>query len=278
MKRLILTLALVAGLASPSSAQQDSLLLDAIRLATEGQADSARSLARAWMARLDPSDSLYPKALYAAGVVAGDTESALNFLRRISIEYSHSEWADEALLRMSQLAFAEGRLRTTIRSADRILLDYPFSDILAAAAYWAGRAHLELGELDEGCPLLGRAVEAADDNFEVENQANYLLQRCTSSGTPADSSGLTDREAAAVSQHGAGPVYSVQVAAVQSAAAADEMMQQLHSEGYEPHVLRDSDGLLKVRVGRFPRRADAEALLAELRRKIGGSPFVVEGS
>ena len=65
---------------------------------------------------------------------------------------------------------------------------------------------------------------------------------------------------------------------MQSAAAADEMMQRLHSEGYEPHVIRDSDGLLKVRVGRFPRRADAEALLAELRSKIGGSPFVVEGS
>jgi len=274
MKRLILSLILVTCLTAPSTAQQDSLLKDATRLATEGQADSARALVNAWIARLDPSDSLYPKALYAAGVVAGDTESALNFLRRISIEYNRSEWADDALLRMSQLAFAEGQLRNAIRSADRILLDYPFSEILADAAFWSGRAHLELGELDEGCPLLQRAMDTAAENFEVENQAGYLLQRCPSSGAAGGTPGRGDPPSA---QRG-GTAFSVQVAAVQSAAAADEMMQRLHREGYEPHVIRDSDGLLKVRVGRFPRRAQAEALLAELRSKIGGSPFVVEGS
>ncbi|RLE17164.1 MAG: hypothetical protein DRJ50_14390, partial [Actinobacteria bacterium] len=66
MKRLILTLILVVGFLSPSNAQQDSLLKDATRLATEGQADSARALASAWIARLEPTDLLYPKALYAA--------------------------------------------------------------------------------------------------------------------------------------------------------------------------------------------------------------------
>jgi len=274
MKRLILTLVLVAYLAAPSSAQQDSLLQNAIRLATEGQADSARSLTSAWMARLTPSDSTYPEALYAAGVVAGDTESALNYLRRVSIEYARSQWADDALLRMSQLAFAEGRLRSAIRSADRILLDYPYSEIQADAALWSGRSHLELGEVDEGCPLLQRAAEAAEDSFEVENQARYLLQRCPSSDAGAGTAERADPTA----QRGGQTVYSVQVAAVQSAAAADEMMQRLHGEGYEPHVIRDEDGLLKVRVGRFPRRADAEALLGELRSKLGGSPFVVEGS
>ena len=274
MKRLILTMILIAGIATQLNAQQDSLLQNAIRLATEGQADSAQSLARAWIARLNPSDSAYPEALYAAGVVAGETERALNFLRRISIEYARSEWADDALLRMSQLAFAGGQLRAAIRSAERILLDYPFSEILADAALWSGRSHLELGELDEGCPLLQRARDTAVDNFEVENQAGYLLQRCPSGGASTDSPSRGNQP----SDRRGGTAFSVQVAAVQSAAAADEMMQRLHSQGYEPHVIRDSDGLLKVRVGRFPRRADAEALLAELRVKIGGSPFVVEGS
>jgi tetratricopeptide (TPR) repeat protein len=274
MKRLILSLVLMACLFSPSSAQQDSLLQDAIRLATEGQIDSAQSLASAWIARLTPSDSTYPEALYAAGVVASDKETALNYLRRVSIEYSRSQWADDALLRMAQLAFADGQLRSAIRSADRVLLDYPFSDILANAALWSGRAHLELGEREEGCPLLQRAVEAAEDNFEVENQARYLLQRCPSSGAATESPERANR----VAQRGGQTVFSVQVAAVRSAAAADEMMQRLHREGYQPHVVRDDDGLLKVRVGRFPRRAEAEALLAELRNKLGGSPFVVEGS
>ena len=111
MKRLILTAAVFTILAMPASGQQDSLLQNAIRLATEGQADSARALTAAWIARLTPSDSAYPEALYAAGVVAGDTERALTYLRRVSIEYARSEWADDALLRMSQIAFAEGQLR-----------------------------------------------------------------------------------------------------------------------------------------------------------------------
>ena len=170
------------------------------------------------------------------------------------------------------MAFADGQLRDAIRSADRILLDYPFSEILPDAAYWSGRAHLELGELDEACPLLLRAAESAEDNFEIGNQAGYFLQRCPT-GSPGDSS----RFDPGVTVSG-GTEYSVQVAAVQSAAAADELMQQLHAEGYDPYVVRDADGLLKVRVGRFPRRADAQNLVAELRSKFGGSPFVVEGS
>jgi len=270
MKQFVLSLILVAGLLSPVSAQQDSLLQDAIRLATEGQVDSARALASAWIGRLEPTDSLYPKALFAAGVVAGDMRSSLNYLRRVSIEYSRSEWADDALLRMAQMAFAEGQLRSTIRSADRVLLDYPFSDVLADAAYWAGRAHMELGELDEGCPLLQRAIDIAEDNFEIENQANYYLQRCPSGDSSPEP---TDRTA-----RGGGTFFTVQVAAMQSAAAADELMQRLHREGFEPHVIRDSDGLLKVRVGRFPQRSQAESIVGRLRNLLGGTPFVVEGS
>ncbi len=274
MKRLFLTLTLVAGFVAPSYAQPDSLLKEAIRLATEGQADSARSLTSAWIARLQPADSLYPKALYAAGVVAGDMDTALQYLRRVSIEYSRSEWADDALLRMAQMAFAQGQLRSAIRSAKSVLLDYPFSDLRADAAYWSGRAYLASGELDEACPLLRRAVETAGDNYEVENRANYYLQRCPASGEDPDEAGRAPNAA----PQGGGTVYSVQVAAMQSAAAADELMQRLHAEGYEPHVIRDSDGLLKVRVGRFPRRADAERLLGKLRALVGTTPFVVEES
>ncbi len=269
MKRLYVVLALLALISTPTLSQRDSLLTDAIRLATEGQADSARSLANSWIASLTPSDSLYPKALFAAGVVAASTDEALTYFRRISIEYSRSEWADDALLRMSQMAFASGQLQDAIRSASRILLDYPFSDILSDAAYWSGRAHLELGELDEGCPLLRRAADDAGENFEIGNQAGYFLQRC-----PGEAGETTTPDPGA----GGETFFSVQVAAMNSAAAADALMRRLNAEGYDPHVVRDTDGLLKVRVGRFPRRADAENLIGELRTKFGGTPFVVEGS
>jgi cell division septation protein DedD len=68
----------------------------------------------------------------------------------------------------------------------------------------------------------------------------------------------------------------VQVAAVQTATAADEVMRTLHAAGYDPHVVRDTDGLFKVRVGRFAGRQDAQHLAGDVRSKLGGSPFVVE--
>ena len=71
-------------------------------------------------------------------------------------------------------------------------------------------------------------------------------------------------------------MYAVQLAAVQSAAAADELMRSLYAAGYEPHVVRGDDGLFKVRVGRYADRGNAQRLVGDLQRKFGGNPFVVE--
>lgn len=261
--------------ASPAVSELDSLLPDpalreAVRLATEGQGDSARAVVRRHMRALSPSDALYPATLFAAGLVAESGDSATAYFRRVSIEFSRSDWADEALLRMAELAYAGGELGAAARLAERILLDYPFSSNQAKAAYWAGRSRVELGETDVGCAHLRRARDDAANDVELGNRAGYYLQRCGEEVAAADSAQRTP-------QTGAGAVvYSVQVAAVQSAAAADELMQRLYRAGFDAHVVRDADGLLKVRVGRFPRRAEAQDLIARLRQAVGGQPFVVE--
>jgi cell division septation protein DedD len=53
-------------------------------------------------------------------------------------------------------------------------------------------------------------------------------------------------------------------------------MRSLKAQGYAARVSRDADGYLKVRVGRFTTRAEAERLAREVKRKVGGTPFVVE--
>jgi len=281
MRSPVLLAALLTCLAQPLRAQAtnwtpgdslvgDSLLMEAMRLATEGLGDSARFLVNRRIAGLSPQDRLYPGALFMAGVVADNSDSALAYYRTVSIEYSRSEWADQALLRMAELRFASGDLRSAARSAERVLLDYPFSDALPRAAYWAGRAYLELGEPENGCDLLRRAEESAVDDAELSNRSQYYLQRCP--GAVADSTPQETRPRSS----GTGAFFAVQVAAVNNAAGADELMQALHREGYQPHVVRDTDGLLKVRVGRFANRADAQAIIADIRRKFGGQPFVVE--
>lgn len=260
------TLALPAALRA--QAFTDSTLAAAVRLVSEGRGDSARALVRRRLAGLPRTDSLYPETLFAVGAVAEQLDSALSAYRRVSIEYSQSSWADDALLRIAQLSFAARDFPTVRRSTDRILLDYPFSDVRAAAAYWAARVRIEEGQGAEACPFLQRAVDEAGADLELANRARYYLQRCrTTTAARPDTAAppATGRT-----------VYAVQVAAVGTAAAADDLMRQLAQAGFQPRVVRDADGLFKVRVGEFATRPEAQALQAEVRRKQGGAPFVVE--
>jgi hypothetical protein len=272
MKRAVLMLMTLCW-AAPLAAQQDSVLAAAVQLATEGRGDSARALVARRMAGLTPADPLYAEALYAAGIVAGDAERSMNYFRRVSIEYAASPWADRALLRMAQLAFASGDAAASQRAAQKIISDYPLSAVQAEAKFWAGRSLLELGNPQDGCTLLGQAEEAAGADVELANRVRYQLQRCAALAR----GDTTPPPPTAPPQRPGGPVYSVQVAAVGSAVAADELMRSLRASGYDDsHVVRTPDGLFKVRVGRYPNREDAQRVAAEVKQRLGGSPFVVE--
>lgn len=264
--------------------QQDSLLADsglarATRLATEGQGDSARALVRAKLRTTPPTDSLYPGVLYAAGLVAANADSALTYFRRVSIEYSPSHWAAPALLRLAQFAYANGDYGGALTSAQRVLSDYPVSSARAAAAYWAGRAQLELKDLPAACGLWQQAENEAGADIETANQARFYLQRC-----PALAPARPESTAAAVTPPppspgpavAPAPSFAVQVAALRSAAAVDQLMRKLRTYRYDPRVVRDPDGLLKVRVGRYRTRTEALRAASEVKRRLGGTPFVVE--
>jgi len=262
-------LAAALGLAALElRAQQDSLFADsvlnqAVRLATEGQADSARTLVRGRLGALSANDSLYPAALYAAGLVTGNADTALTYFRRVSIEYSQSSWAAPALLRLAQFAYAARDFSTARVSAERVLSDYPVTPVRAQAAYWAGRARLELNELSAACALLQQAEAEAGGDVETANRARFYLQRCRGlAPAPAETTGA--------------PTFAVQVAAMRSAAAADDLMRRLSTYGYQPRALREPDGLLKVRVGPYPTRTEAQRVAAAIKARLGGSPFVVE--
>jgi len=284
--RLFRSAALVAALATrPLAAQHDSILALAVRRATEGMGDSARAMVQARLNGLKRSDSLYAEALYVKGVVAANADSAAAAFRTVSIEFAQSSWADEALLRLGQLAFAAGDWAGAQRSFDRVLTDYPMSNERVQAQYWAGRVRLESGDVASGCQRLAEARDSAATDVELSNQIGFYLQRCANlpaASAPAAPAPVA-RDTTKVSQGArgraappAGSFYAVQVAAVRTAAQADEVMRTLKTQGYTARVSRDSDGMLKVRVGRFPTKTEAERLVRELKRKVGGTPFVVD--
>ncbi len=248
---------------------RDTLLLRAIQLASEGQGDSARAIVRRRLATTATTDSLYPEILYTAGVIAGDADSAMLHLRRVSIEYSRSRWADQALLRLAQLAFATRDFPAARRAAERIIEDYPNSDVMADAGFWAGRAHFEQGNIEGGCQYLVGAEAAATTNVELANRIRYYRQRC--SAVAAAGRDTIPRDTGQAGQ----VLYSVQVAAVNNAAAADNLQRQLAADGFDTHIVNEA-GLFKIRVGRFAVREDAAALVDRLKRAVGGTPFIVE--
>src|SRR5690242_17020883 len=90
------------------SAQSDPRLVAAVRLAQEGQGDSARIQVKRILDATPVASPLYAEALFTTGVVAASTVEMERQFRRLVVEFNGSAWADDALLRLMQLNFAQG--------------------------------------------------------------------------------------------------------------------------------------------------------------------------
>src|SRR2546428_13862933 len=122
------------------SAQTDPRLVEALRLAQSGQVDSGRATIRRLLATLSPTDSVYPEALLAAAKIAPDAQAVATHLNRIVVEYGASPWADDALLLLTQLYFAQRDPMQPIAAAERLNRDYPDSPPRPRATFSASRA------------------------------------------------------------------------------------------------------------------------------------------
>jgi cell division septation protein DedD len=294
------TVGLIAVLAvlsvSPTvrlSGQTDPRLRTALQLVQSGRADSARALVRRLLATLPPQDSVYPEALYTQGMIAPDAASAATSLQRVVVEYGWSAWADDALLRLAQLNYAQGDPASAAQAAERLRRDYPDSPLRARADFWGARGYFDLRDEPHGCALIQEALTGAGEDIEFRNQVSYYAARCAgaplppppsspTAGTPAPTTlpaPATPVPADSAKSGAPAPpsAYSVQVLAVKSAAQVDEMLTRLKVMGFaDARVVRDTSGFLKVRVGRYPTHQDAQRAQQRLRARLGGQPFVVE--
>jgi hypothetical protein len=252
-------------------AQNDSRLVEAIRLAQAGRQDSARTLVTRLLAALPPSDSVYPEALYTSGVLGLDARGITTPLQRVVVEFSQSPWADDALLRLAQFYFAQNDHASTVQSAERLRRDYPDSPLRARSGFWGARSYFRLGDEPRGCALIAEALAGTDDDVEFKNQAEFYGARCAgTAATPAPP------DSAKVTPPAAPTGFTVQVLAVRNAQQVDEMLTRLKVMGFQARVARDTSGLFKVRVGPYRTRQEAESARERLRTRLGGRPFVVE--
>src|SRR5213593_230143 len=166
------------------SAQTDTRLLEALRLPQPAPVDSAPAIVRRLLATLPPSDSSYPQALLAAAKIAPDAPTVSSNLNRIVVEYGATPWADDALLLLSQLYFAQHDPAQTVQAAERLNRDYPDSPFRPRASFYAARAYFELKNETRGCELIRQALDGAGDDVEFKNQVSFYASRCGAPATP----------------------------------------------------------------------------------------------
>ena len=265
----------VAALPRVAAAQAplDPRLQTAVTLAQSGRTDSARAVVRRLLASLSPQDSIYPEALYVqGGMLASDPRSAATSLQRVVVEYGRSSWADDALLRLSQLYEAQNDPASAIQSVERLRRDYPDSPLLPRAAFVGARSAFDLRDEGRGCSYIRDALAGAGDDIEFKNQVGFYSERCQTSST---SVAATRTNVDTQTRRAAGR-FAVQVLMGKSAPQIDDMLNRLKTMGYAAHVVRDSSGYMKLRVGPYPTRDAAQRAQGQLKTRFGGQPFLVE--
>jgi len=293
--RALATVAAAAGalllLASPARGQTDPRLADAVRMAQEGQSDSARVHVRQLLDATSPGDTLYPQILYTQAMVADNAGDMRRQLQRVAVEYSSSTWADDALLRLVQMDYATRNFDGAAHNLEKLRLDYPATPLLAQAAYWAGRTYFDMNNPSQACRWLADGMAQSRNDVELQNQLSYMFQRCdlrndstvasqtSADSAKADSSKADSAKADSAKARGRGgrAVFQVQVAAIATASGAEDAARKARGLGYKTVTVKEK-GLYKVRAGGFATRAEAQAAAARIKAKLGGSPFVVAGS
>ena len=300
--RLPALLAALAFAAAPLSAQTDSQLVQVVQLAQDGQGDSARALVARILATTSPLDSLYPQVLYTSGLVARTVDDMRRAYQRVAVEFTSSSWADDALLRLALLDYADGNPASALQKLDRIRSDYPDSPLIPMASYWAAKSAFDLKKVAEGCKWLSDGLAGVGDNVELQNQLTYLNGRCSPEAvaqaesaqvqpavkTPAPkppaavpvpkaappSAAPTPAPAATTATAPARESWSVQIGAVKTQEAADQLVANFKRLGYPSHIVSEG-GYLKVRAGPYPDRAAASTAATRIKVLMGGSPYVV---
>ncbi len=277
MKRLFVVLMLLAVRPSGRlAAQTDARLVEALRLAQSGQVDSGRSIVRRLLATLSSGDSVYPQALLAAAKIAPDAPTVASYLNRIVVEYGAGPWADDALLLLTQLYWAQRDPAQTVQYAERLNRDYPDSPLRSRANFSAARAYFELKNETRGCELIRQALDGAADDVEFKNQVSFYASRCSATSTANTTTATPTSAVTGAKVPPASHAYAVQVLAVKSAVQVDDMLTRLKVMGFDARVVRDSSGFFKVRVGRYATREEAQRAQSRLKQKVGGQPFVVD--
>ena len=246
------------------------------RMVAEGDGAAGRAIVDSVLSVIPVSSPRYAEGLFWRASIALAALDAERDYRRIAVEYTLSPRVPDALVRLAQLELARGDRMLAARHLERLLREFPPAPARATAWYWLARVGFEDNDLARGCIALdsARALTPAD-NAELANQIRYESGRCLtrSSARPAAVGPTVPTPATAVPEPPSGAVdyvtvpkavYTVQVGAYPTRAAAERVRTRLSEQGFVARVVPGTK-LFRVRVGRFPTKPDAARTAARLK-------------
>jgi len=272
---------------------------EVVRLAQDGYGDSARVIIAKLLAKTPATDPLYPEALYTAATVAKSGEEMRSQFSRVAIEFSSSAWADKALLRLAQLDYGSGNSEAAVNRMRRLFNDYPNSSILPTAALWGSRAAFDRKELQLGCDWIAKGLAGVGADIELKNQLEFAKQRCNvgpgvelapsrpdslrakpavepSNAQPDSLRAKPDHTKSTTPSSASASPWRIQVSAISDKAAIRRTVQKIEQAGFKAYQVPGPRGLTKIQAGPFKTREDAVAKVGALKKAVGGSPIVVK--
>lgn len=241
-------------------------------LVSEGQGAVGRALVDSMYRATAPGSGERAEALFWRATLAPTAADAERDYRAIVVDHATSPRVEDALLRLAQLELARGDRDGALRHLQRLATEFPGSGQSARTSYWTARVLFERNDLTAACAANAQAVaRVAANDVELRNQIEYQQQRCR--GAVVAATTPVARPAAPP----AARTYSVQVAATNTRAGAQTIVNRMSARGYQARI----DGTaapFRVRVGRYDTRAAAARLLNEMKAKgIDGFIAIIEG-
>ena len=299
----MIALMLLAASVTSAAAQSasDAVFARAQTLVSEGQGAQGRALVDSMYRTSAPGSGERAEALFWRASLAATAADAERDYRAIVVDHATSPRAEDALLRLAQLELARGDRAGALRNLQRLAAEFPGSRQRARTSYWTARVLFDNNDIPSACAANADALaRVGAGDIELKNQIEYQQQRCprvVATPVPVETVPVATQRRPPITappeardirpsiplEQPIRPVpastartYSVQVAATNTRASAQDIVRRMAGRGYQARI----DGAaapFRVRVGRYATRAEAtRALDAMKARGIEGFVAIID--
>jgi cell division protein FtsN len=181
LHRLFIALALAgtSAAAQDSTTAVDTALQRAEGMVDAGRAAAGRALVDSVLATRTPGTEPYAEALYTRASLAATADDAERDYIRLTVEYTLSPRASDALLRLAQLELARGDRTQAAAHLTRLTEDHPAALNSPRTNLSVARAYQELNDQPHACSALTAAKRTvASSDIELRNQIDYAARQC----------------------------------------------------------------------------------------------------